>query len=365
GPSVALPGGTSGASDMGTALAVATTILNLVAGNLGTTVELSGYTGKISKFKEIEELVDEMNAGKIGALLIDDVNPVYALPAKTGFDLALNKVDFSVSLSSHPDETAAVVDLVLPTADVFEDWGDEEPSAGYWLLRQPAALPMYGAPSIGDLLLRLRSTEASSQTWHEYLMNRWKREIYPQTRLQEISFKSVESPSTTPEESEPSPADEEGGFLTWWHDCLAKGYFKSPLGAQRFQGVVVAASVDSLAQPSAASFAHKGDFYLLGFPHHFVSDGRFANAPWAWEVPDPMTGLVWDTWVLLHPDAAADLGVGDNDLVSIKSKRGTLKLPVKVYPHIHREAVAVPFGGGHIANGRYSSFTGQRLIDLL
>ncbi|GFR90596.1 quinol:cytochrome C oxidoreductase, partial [Elysia marginata] len=53
----------------------------------------------------IRQLVDDMNAGNVGVLLMSSVNPVYSLPNSKDFLSGLEKVGFSLTLGLRPDET--------------------------------------------------------------------------------------------------------------------------------------------------------------------------------------------------------------------------------------------------------------------
>jgi len=93
-------------------------------------------------------------------------------------------------------------------------------------------------------------------------------------------------------------------------------------------------------------------------------DGRFGNEPWAQETGDPMTGQTWDSWVEIAPVTAERLGVVDGDAVEVRTPHGTLSLGVEVYPGIRPDTVAIAFGQGHTAQGRYAAF-GANVVDLL
>src|SRR5690606_15629910 len=159
-PSIALPGGIAGSSAAATELAAAVYLLNLVSGS--GLFQTGGYAGAIHGLDRIEQLVADMKGGRVGVLLVDDVNPIHDLPKDLGFAEALASVDLSVAVSSHPSETGAACKLQLPTSDVFEDWGDDEPLRGLHLLRQPAQSPLYDTRSLGDIVLAAwRSVDAA------------------------------------------------------------------------------------------------------------------------------------------------------------------------------------------------------------
>ncbi|MCA9493064.1 MAG: twin-arginine translocation signal domain-containing protein, partial [Myxococcales bacterium] len=120
---VALPGGINGASAAATRLAGAVYLLNHVSGH--ETMRPGGYRGPISSLADVQALVADMQAGKVGVLLLDDVDLVHAIPGGA-FAAALANVGTVVSVTGTPNETNAAAKLWMPTHDAFEDWGDEE-----------------------------------------------------------------------------------------------------------------------------------------------------------------------------------------------------------------------------------------------
>jgi anaerobic selenocysteine-containing dehydrogenase len=100
-------------------------------------------------------------------------------------------------------------------------------------------------------------------------------------------------------------------------------------------------------------------FHLFPYPSIALSDGRGANLPWLQETPDPMTTVQWGAWVELNPATARELGVSDNDIVSIESPAGRLEASVVVYPGIRPDVVAMPVGQGHMDYGRFAQAAGK------
>lgn len=381
--SVVLPGGVTGNAGNATDLALATYALNVVAGNVGNTFNPLGYAGPVHGNADVQKLIGEMNAGDIALLLIDDVNPAFNLPG-AAFAEALAKVGLSVALSSHPDETTASAKLVLPVADSFEDWGDEQPKVGLNLLRQPAMSPLYKSRSLGDILLAgLNATGANLATnWRSYLQQNWFDSIYPvplfapdqpllNDVLNEAEAAAEEAGAETEAETEaetdaevvevaPSTQPMSAAFISWWNAALMNGGFEAKIAAAAPNPRSAGLSVSGSAPQSGS-----GAYDLISFSHVFIGDGRYANVPWAQETPDPMTGQTWDTWVLINPEDAASLGVKDNDLVTLQNDNGSISVGVEVYPYVHKGTVAVPFGNGHSGNGRYADGIGKNPVDLL
>jgi anaerobic selenocysteine-containing dehydrogenase len=83
-----------------------------------------------------------------------------------------------------------------------------------------------------------------------------------------------------------------------------------------------------------------------------------ANKPWLQEVPDPMTTVMWNSWVEINPKTAEELGVANDDVVKVVSAFGEVEVSVLVYPAIRPDVIAIPFGQGHTAYGRYAERRG-------
>lgn len=96
-----------------------------------------------------------------------------------------------------------------------------------------------------------------------------------------------------------------------------------------------------------------------------LRDGRNANEPWLQESPDPLTTIVWDSWVEVHPKTAAKLGIVEGDIVEVASKSGAIKAQVYVFPGIHPDVISVPLGYGHEAMGRYAKGVGANVFRML
>jgi len=320
GGAVALPGGLAGASGAATELAAAVYLLNAIAAGRGLFTG-GGYQGPISSAADLDALVADMEAGRVGVLLVDDVDPVHHLADGARFATAMGKVDLVVSVSSFPSETSALCTLVLPTADATEDWGDEEPWAGMRIVRQPAGQPRGDVRSLGDILLatsRALDPAAPTRTWPEAIR------------------------------------------AGWTDAALADGFLRGEASREPLE------VTGTLPGAGAGPEAGEGELYLQVFAHAFLLDGRYANEPWAQESPDPMTGQVWDTWALVHPTTAERLGVADNDVISLRAGGEAIEIAVEVHPLVHPDVIAVPLGGGHTAaKGRYAQGTGANVVRAL
>ena len=88
-------------------------------------------------------MASALDGGQVAVLLVHDANPLYALPASTGFAARFEKAGYKVSTSPYLDETAAQCDLLLPNHHALERWDDLRPRAGVYRLMQPVMEPVF------------------------------------------------------------------------------------------------------------------------------------------------------------------------------------------------------------------------------
>ena len=122
------------------------------------------------------------------------------------------------------------------------------------------------------------------------------------------------------------------------------------------------------SQPVAAR-AFAGDaaqmpFMLHVYPSAAFADGRAAHLPWLQEMPDPMTTVMWGSWVEINPETAHKLDIHEGDVLAITSPQGTIELPAFVYPGLRPDVIAIPVGQGHTQFGRYAQNRGANPLRI-
>jgi anaerobic selenocysteine-containing dehydrogenase len=329
-------------------------LLNLLVGNLnrpGGVYPAGFLSGPENSFAELLALVKNMRAGQIRLALIKG-DPVHGIPPATGFQEALNKVPFIVSFSTLMDDSALQADLILPDHAALESWGDVLPPAGsrytVYGLMQPVVTPLHDTRQFADVLLAAASELGGAVA-----------AALPQKSCLELVK------GTTAKRIGPTKGE---GFETVWVDLLRRGgNFDTDKGLGQGQGYHWAAA-SSLPDPGRPKFA--GDekqfpLHLQVYPSSAFRDGRGAPLPWLQQLPDPMTTVVWDSWIEINPATAAGLDISQGDLVEVASPRGALRLPAVIYPGIRPDLVAIPLGQGHQGAGRYARGRGVNPLALL
>ena len=74
---------------------------------------------------------------------------------------------------------------------------------------------------------------------------------------------------------------------------------------------------------------------------------------------------MWNTWVEINPETAHEIGVDNDDVVTLVTEAGQVDVPVYLYPAIRPDVIAMPFGQGHTAYGRFAQGRGANPADIL
>ena len=336
---VALPPGVALTSRRATATTAAVLILNAVVGAIGKTVFAlpEGSTAdQIASFGEVTELVERMKAGSISVLLIHDSNPMYSMPADSGFVAALEKVDVVISTASGPDETSERADLILPDHTPMESWSDHVSRPGVRSIVQPTIRPLHDTRAFGDTLIETAKAMGEATA----------------AQLPSGSFRKVL---------------EEAWSDTDFRAALAAGgvFDDEAAGGE----VTLALDISNLSFKEPR-FEGEGSFLLLPVPSPLLSDGRGANLPWLQETPDPVMKVTWQSWAEISHASAKTLGVEYGDVLSVRTSAGEVELPVVPRGGIRDDVIAISIGQGHNV-GFYASRTedgkpgGTRGVNLL
>jgi anaerobic selenocysteine-containing dehydrogenase len=354
---LALPGGAALGQSNGLSSAEAVLALNALMDNFGeqggvSFAPLSPTTDayhRPASLQEMADFIDRMNAGEIQTLFIHGVNPVFELPKALGFEEALKNVPLVISFSSFPDETALQADYVFPDHHGLESWGYQRIVAGVSQSTlsgaQPVVVPFYNTRATADVLLAAAAgaggSLASALPFDDEV-------AFIQSKIQPLIEQKAANFN----------ADEINAFTA---------YFQQFGGWWSVEPDLVAPATNALntqINVEAPVFEGEGEFNLMPFVSPVMAEAG-ANKPWLQEVPDPTTSVTWNTWVEMNPETADELGIENDDVVQITSPAGTVEASVYRYPAIRPDTIAIPFGQGHSAYGRYAEGRGINPADLL
>jgi anaerobic selenocysteine-containing dehydrogenase/Fe-S-cluster-containing dehydrogenase component len=341
--SLVIAGGSAAQSQAGLAVSLAAQLMNVLLGNLGTSFDVSKLRSANSSARDIEELSKNMADKNVGVLFVHKTNPAFSLPADFNFSYAMKFVPLVVSFSSQLDETATNANLILPASAGLETWGDLNPMPGIHSLIQPAMTPVFDTKDLGEILIKVAAAASKPLLFGDLKLNA------------ESTFLSVLKEHWKGIHAQNSNK----AFEDFWKETLEKGGIfnaKTTASKASFVGIsdLFANSIRAF-KDFANKGAEKSELVLYPFCSVKGFDGRAANRPWMQELPDPMTQIVWDSWVEIHPETARALGIEKGDSVSVRNYYGELNLPAYLSAHVAKNVVAVPLGQGHTAYGRYAS----------
>ncbi len=358
-PSLVIAGSAAEGYAHGSHNAAAIALLNQVLGNVGKTVlapavvpfpQIAPVTG--NRYA-LQALNDSMAQGKVKVLFSYGANPVYSAPAAMKLKENLGKVPFKVVFTHYRDETATVADLVLPLDSAMEEWGTSVPeyqAEGAQLnIHQPLTERLYPTTrGMGDILLALLKQRRPDEYKHY-------EDFYAYLRHAVVQNKAALGGAT---------ADDD----TFWSETLSHALVKLPNVASKLAGKALTtgnALAASLVLPAPAVPDSTYPLHLIPAVSASMRDGRHANQPWLQESPDPLTTIVWDSWVEIHPQTAAKLGIVEGDIIEVASRSGAIKAQAYIFPGIHPDAISMPLGYGHEGMGRYAKDVGVNVFKIL
>ena len=120
--------------------------------------------------KELNQLISDMKAGSIGALIMDGVNPMYTLPNAADFQEGIEKVDLSITFSANWNETTAVSNYTGAANHYLESWGDAQLQKGHYSLMQPTIKELFDTRQFQSCLLNWMGSDKS---YYEYVKETW------------------------------------------------------------------------------------------------------------------------------------------------------------------------------------------------
>ena len=299
----------SGSNNLGEQVLI--NAINDMLGSYGSTIDFTNASlQRQGRDKDIQNLIKDMNAGRVDVLLVmDGANPAYDVPNAGQFREGCSKVGLKISFAGVPNETAFLCDYLTPTHHYLESWGDVEPKRGHFSLIQPAIAPIFanvgrhGTRQAEESLLRWAGIDvpaaespaadaavasdstaaapaAESPVWkksmaetgyffYEYLRKHWEEQFFPQQN----EFKT---------------------FQSFWDSTLHDGVFEVPqVAIQTAFSADVNDAAKRVRQPNSNPEALEISF----FETVNMGNGVYGNNPWLMEMPDPVNRCSWGNYL--------------------------------------------------------------------
>ncbi|MGI8950624.1 MAG: TAT-variant-translocated molybdopterin oxidoreductase [Chitinophagaceae bacterium] len=292
---------------------------------------------------DFAKLVDDMNAGTIGALLIRGANPAYSWYDNNKFINGLKKVRVTVSFNPKNNETTQLCKYVIPDHHYLESWGDAEPKTGYFSLMQPTIYPLFKTRQWQDSLLKWSGSPT------DYLA------FFKQYWIGKLGSESA------------------------WDKALQDGIINPVTQNIAIGGTYNAgASANATATINGASKGGKTELIL--YQKISIGAGHGAGNPWLQELPDPISRATWDNYVIVSPAMAKtllniDLNIGSEadayevhplkKVVKVTVNNKTVLLPALIIPGTNENTIAIAVGYGRSDKlGKTASGVGQNVFQF-
>ncbi|HLV14352.1 MAG TPA: TAT-variant-translocated molybdopterin oxidoreductase [Xanthomarina sp.] len=302
---------------------------------------------------DVKTLVADMKAGKVGAVIMSGVNPLYTLPNAAEFAEGLANTDLSVTFSMKADETSTKTQYIAAAPHYLESWGDVELKKGHFALTQPTIRPLFDTKQFQDALLSWMGSDAS---YHDYIKQTWESSI-----LNGASF---------------SQALHDGVF-TSNGSVTSSQEADTLVGTASEEGETTvepkAVSGGQAARALASATASEG-LELTLYTKVGMGDGQQANNPWLQEFPDPITRTTWDNYLTVSKADADSLGLRNEHMadgglngsyVNITANGVTIEnVPVIIQPGQAKGSVGLSFGYGRTVGLKNEMKTGVNAYAL-
>ncbi|MGB1204632.1 MAG: TAT-variant-translocated molybdopterin oxidoreductase [Chitinophagales bacterium] len=373
--------------------------INEMLGNYGKTIDLNApYRVAQGDDKAMHKLVNDMNAGSIGGLIVYNVNPAYNYFDAAKFKSGLKKVGVTISFNDRIDETAAAgITYLCPDNHYLESWGDVEPKTGYYGLIQPTIAPLFDTRSAEESLLVWANKGGN---YYDYVKAFWQKNIFPKQK-KHSSFQAfwdsalhdgvfelknpdktamdklvnmyntgttpIIVPLNTTNEEKAKAAATDTQAADHKEEKHADSHDEAAHAEETAAPAAVAPSTNVSAAVSAikAKAGKANGLQLVMHESVVMGDGRYANNPFLQETPDPMSKVCWDNIIAVSASYAAANGLKEQDVVSLKAGNHTIEGQLICQPGQLSDTVSVALGYGRTNAGSEHCNTGSNTFPFV
>ena len=291
---------------------------------------------------DMTTLVNDLNAGNVGALLIYGPNPAYNYFAADKFKAGVQKCAVTISFNEKMDETTELCKYILPAHHWLESWGDAEPQTGFISLQQPIIHPLFKTRQFEDALLKWTGTTiATGADYATYFKNYWTAKVGGPDNFNIALQDGVIHPASANLTSDTT------------------GVVKPVTTTVTMSGAPFSGNVTDAATKIGAVKGSQTEVVL--YQKISLGTGHHANNPWLQELPDPISKATWDNYAIISPALGKSMfnidifNRNDVDKYEVKPEKPVVKvtangksvlLPVLILPGIHPDVVAIAVGYG-------------------
>lgn len=302
--------------------------INLALDNYGSTIKISK---PIHLFqgddKAVADLVRDMNAGQVDALIVYGCNPAYSWYNRDEFAAGLAKVRTSISFAGVADETASRCNYICPDHHYLESWNDLSLYEGRVDLVQPTIAPLFKTRQAQESLLTWAGVEEDYYTF----------------------LRKTHNPEYTADQMYTDVA---------WNEAIHNGHVIRSVEREE-----VATDEPSMPNSEVADAVGRlkgvkgGNWQLALYQKVGLGNGDQAANPWLHELPDPVTKVTWDNYVTMAKADMEELGlntyIAQRDpasVIKVTANGRSVELPVYPQPGQKRGTIGIAVGYGRGEN---------------
>lgn len=300
--------------------------INSALGNYGKTLSFDRPVYlKQGSDSAATALFDGLKNGTYKGVLFYETNPVYNHPKGKELADLITKTELSVSFANRLDETSSVTGYVLPDNHYLESWNDLEVKAGVLNTVQPAISKLFDTRQFQETLLTYSGKPAN---YYEFIQKYWEANFYPKQ-------------------------SKYSGFWAFWDTTVHDG--EVVLNVSPASTAATSANANAAADALAKEIATYGDAQIKLYESLTVGDGTYADNPWLLEIPDPVSKVTWDNFVVVSPKFAEkngllpDLEMKDYHVIKLKAGDAEIELPVVAVPGTPDGTFGIALGFGRTA----------------
>jgi len=373
---VVMVGGSALERENGVAAGAAALALNLLLGavgreggvfagaDFGFEDRLAGDTAAALSPAALADRLDGEDGS--GVLVVSEADPLHGMP---GLGAAFEGAGTVIALSAFFDDTTSRADLVLPVQTDLERFQAVEPDpvrgVPALLIASPTVAPRGEARHPGDVALALAAAADSELPWPGF-------QEAVESALSD-AFAATRAAGDDASDPVALPASLIAGALNARQFVRRTTDAGGLVGTEEMRRAPVPVAgddapvgvVDPASLPAPVAPAGVESFTLIPFESLKLGDGRGANRPWLQELPDPLSTVMWGSWVEVATAEADRLGIHTGDIVRLTGTAAEIELPAIVLPTVRPGSIGVPVGGGHVDYGRYARGRGVNVNALL
>ncbi|NNL09650.1 MAG: TAT-variant-translocated molybdopterin oxidoreductase [Croceitalea sp.] len=299
--------------------------------------------------RKVNKLIADMNSGRVGALLMDGVNPLYSLPNAAEFAEAMQNVGLTVSCSKNNDETAEASQYVAAASHYLEAWGDLEIKKGHYSLMQPTIRELFDTRQFQNCLLKWMGSE---KTYYDFIGENWQASILNGGSWNQALQDGIYVAGMDDNENEGEAANAN----------------QKPNTGQETTVVAIASALRTLANSTSS------EMELMLYSKVGMGDGQQANNPWLQEFPDPISRVTWDNYITVSKADAMALGFENENVANggldgsyaMLTVDGTTidRVPVIIQPGQAKGTIGLSFGYGKTAGLKSEMQTGVNAFSI-